>query len=225
MNKRLKLMIGIPISSAYLHRKFVQSLMSLKFLPNIDVDINVIEGYQLPFARNRIVENALQKNVDFLLFIDADMIFPSDLFTKLYSHNLPIINSLAFRRIQPHYPCIFNWNINTNCYETVSYTNGLKEVDATGMAGILINTEVFKNLPKPWFYYDQHQFSSDLTFCKNAKQAGYKIMIDTDLKLGHIGEEVIITEEYYISHLSEDAKKQWNDNILKDLRAKDKEII
>ena len=218
--KRKKIMIGIPTASAMLHRKFVQSLMQLGYPPHAEVDINILEGYQLPFARNRIVQNVIEKNFDYLLFIDADMVFPPDLLLRLLKHDVPIVNALAFRRIRPHYPCIFSWNKKEGSYETAEYSTGLLEVDATGMPAILIKTEVFKKMKQPWYYYRDHLFSSDLTFCENARKAGYKILIDTDLKIGHIGEEVVITERYYLNHLSLEEKEKWNKGIRKGLKEK-----
>lgn len=211
-------MIGIPTASALLHRKFVQSLSSLKYPPNVEVDINIIEGVQLPFARNRIVQNALEKQCDYIFFVDADMVFPSDILEKLLKHNLDIVNALAFRRIKPHYPCIFKWNPTENSYVTVSYSTGLLEVDATGMPTILIKTEVFKKMKEvwpnqPWYYYRDNLFSSDITFCENARKLGYKIMIDTDIKTGHIGEEIVVTEEFYLNHLSPDDKEKHNQGL------------
>jgi glycosyltransferase involved in cell wall biosynthesis len=213
MDKRIKILIGIPTASPFLHRKFVQSLMSLIYPPNCDVDINVVEGYQLPFARNRIVKHALDTNSDYVFFIDADMVFEPDLLMKLWRYDLPMINALAFRRTSPHYPCIFKWNEKENCYETVTYSKGLLEVDATGMAAHLIKTEVFKAMKQPWYYYRDNLFSSDLTFCENAKKLGYKIIIDTDTKIGHLGDENVITEDFYLNHLSPEAKEQWNQNM------------
>jgi glycosyltransferase involved in cell wall biosynthesis len=227
---KIKVMIGIPTASAMLHRKFVQSLMSLQFPKNCEVDFNVIEGYQLPFARNRIVQNALGKDADYLFFVDADMIFPPDTLLRLLSHDLDIVNSLAFRRIKPHYPCIFKWNEKEGSYETVQYAGGLVEVDATGMPAILIKTEVFKKMKdtwpgRPWYYYRDNLFSSDITFCENARKLGYKIMIDTDLKIGHLGEEIVITEDFYLHHLSEEAKKEHNEGVRNYIKTNTKEKL
>ena len=209
-NKKIKITIGIPNSNEYFHRKFMQSLMSLRYPQNCDADINIVSGYQLPFARNRIIQNALEKDSDYILFIDADMVFPSDMLLRLLKHDVSMVNALAFRRTKPHYPCIFKWNEKESCYETSSYTKGLLEVDATGMAAHLIHIDVFKKMKQPWYYYRDNLFSSDLTFCENAKKLGFKILIDTDLKIGHIGEEIVITEQFYINHLSPEAKEEWN---------------
>lgn len=210
---KTKIIVGIPTASDYLHRKFVQSLMSLKYPSNADVDINVVAGYQLPFARNRIVQRALESNSDYVFFIDADMVFPTDLLGKLLNHNVPMVNALAFRRTSPNYPCIFKWNEKEKCYETMTYTSGLLEVDATGMAAHLIKTEVFKKMKQPWYYYRDNLFSSDLTFCENARKAGYKILIDTDIKIGHLGEETVIDESFYINHLRPEEREKWNANM------------
>jgi len=215
ISKRIKILIGIPTASNYIHRKFMQSLMSLQYPQNCDVDINIVSGYQLPFSRNRIVQRAIETNSDYVFFIDADMVFSPDLLTNLLKHDVPMVNALAFRRTSPHYPCIFSWNEKESCYETMSYTTGLLSVDATGMAAHLIKTEVFKkmkeaNPDKPWYYYRDDLFSSDLTFCENARMIGYEILIDTDTKIGHIGDENVITEEFYINHLSQKAKDDWN---------------
>jgi len=209
-NKRLKITIGTPSATEYLHRRFVQSLLSLEYPENTDVQFSQVFGIQLPFARNHIVQDALKDNSDYLFFIDADMIFPPDILIKMLLHDKDIINALAFRRIEPHYPCIFKFNEKEGTYNTVEYYGGLISVDATGMSCILIKTEVFKKMKQPWYYYDQHLFSSDLTFCKNALKLGYKVWIDTDLKIGHLGADKIITEQTYLDQLNTENKAKWN---------------
>ena len=210
MDKKIKITIGVPNSNEYLHRRFVQSLMSLQYPVNVEIDFNMIFGYQLPFARNRIVQEAVKNGSDYVMFIDADMVFPSDLILRLLKHDIPIVNAVDFKRIKPHYPCIFKWNKEDGCYETVPYHGGLLEVDATGMAAHLIHIDVFNKMKQPWYYYRDNIFSSDLTFCENAKKLGFKIIIDTDLKIGHIGEEIVVTEDFYINSLNPEAKKEWN---------------
>ncbi len=208
MNKKsLKITVGVPSATEYIHRKFMESFMNLQYPAGVQVQYAMVYGVQLPFARNHIIEDALKNNSDYLLWIDADMIFTSDLLVKLLLHNKDIINALAFRRVQPHYPCIFKWNTNSQCYETMKYSKGLLEVDAMGMSACLIKIDVFKKLKKPWYYYRNNIFSSDLTFCWNAKKAGYKLWVDSSLKIGHLGSEKIITEQYYLNHLSIGAKK------------------
>lgn len=226
MNKRLKITVGIPMASEYLHKLFVQSLINLQYPENSDIQMIPLSGFQLPFARNRIVEEALAYGSEYVMFIDSDMTFPPDLILRLLKHDKDLVNALAFRRIHPHYPCIFQWNEKDKCYETMGYSGGLQEVDATGMAAHLIKTDVFKKMKKPWYYYRDHLFSSDLTFCENVRKAGFKIYSDTDLKIGHIGESLLITENFYLEHLRPEEKEKWNKGVrdfVEKHRARDKE--
>jgi hypothetical protein len=145
------------------------------------------------------------------------MVFPSNLLIRLLSHNLDMVNALAFRRIKPYYPCIFNWNDEHKCYETVEYSHGLLEVDATGMAAHLIKMDVFDKVDSPWYYYRENIFSSDLTFCENARKAGFKIMIDTDMKIGHLSDELVVTEDFYNYTQTDEQKEEWNSNMIQAL--------
>ena len=220
----IKITIGIPMSSAYVHRKFMQSLMSLQFPQNVEIDYNLLEGFQIPFARNRIVENALKNNSDYIFYVDADMTFPPDSLVRLFDRKVDICHALSFRRTPPHYPCLFNWHKENKCYETVDYSKGdndLISVDAAGSACTLINMEVFKKMKKPYYYYKSHLFSSDLTWSMNAKKLGYDIFVDRTLKIGHLGAEIEITEDYYLATLSNESKKEWNKNMKKALKEKE----
>lgn len=211
--KRLKIVVGIPTATNYFHRKFVQSLMSLQYPTNCDVDINIVSGYQLPFSRNSIIQHVLEINSDYVFFIDSDMVFPPDSLIRLLKHNVDICHALSFRRTLPYYPCLFKWDTENKCYITVDYfesKDDLISVDAAGSACTLINTSVYKKMRRPYYYYHEHTFSSDLTFSMNVKKLGYDIFVDRTLKIGHIGAEIEVTEEQYLATLSSTSKEEWN---------------
>lgn len=223
--KKIKILIGIPSASDFLHRKFVQSLMQLRYPLFSDININIVTGHQLPFARNRIVQHALEEKADFIFFIDSDMIFPSDSLIRLYNRKVNVCHALSFRRTKPYYPCIFEWSDKDKCYSTVDYSKSSSDmisVDAAGSACTLINTEVYQKMKQPYYYYQNHLFSSDLTFSMNLKKLGYDIWIDRTLKTGHIGEQLVATEESYLSSLKTESREEWYKNMKKFL--KDKEL-
>lgn len=213
-----KIAIGIPAATNYYHRKFVESLMGLKYPKDSQIKFIILSGHQLPFARNRIVEIAIEWGATHLFWIDADMVFPPNSLIHLFNRKLDIIHALSFRRIRPFYPCAFKWNSKENNFETIDYSEietDLFEADAAGSACTLINIEVYKKLKKPYYYYKDNLYSSDLTFSINVKKLGYKIWVDRTLTTGHIGEEIVITEDLYLNTLSEDSKNLWNSNIRK----------
>jgi GT2 family glycosyltransferase len=70
--------------------------------------------------------------------------------------------------------------------------NTLFEVHANGTGIMLIKTEVFKKIPRPWFMFEYNQvgqcsLGEDWYFCREAKRAGFKIYTDPRIKVGHLG--------------------------------------
>ncbi len=222
-SKKLKITVGILTATAYFHRRFVESLLRLEYPPNSEVRFDIMEGFQIPFARNRVVEDAFKDNSDYIFFLDSDMVFPPDSLMRLLNHNKSVVNALAFRRQHPHFPAVFKWNKENFCYETIHYqlNSGLTAADATGMACILIKTEVFKKLKKPYYFYDKNLFSSDLSFCRSLNKIDVPIYIDTNLKIGHLGDNKIATEEDYIRNKNPEAIKKYNRLFLKELYKND----
>ena len=62
------------------------------------------------------------------------------------------------------------------------------------MACTLIKREVLENMPQPWFFPTNN--GEDLSFCKRATDAGYKIYCDTELICGHVG-SYTVSEEHF----------------------------
>jgi hypothetical protein len=79
-------------------------------------------------------------------------------------------------------------------YQTESDT-GLLEVDLVGLGVALIDTDVFRNLPQPWFMFMYHPETDDYTgedffFSHHVRNAGLKILVDQDLsyEIKHVGD-------------------------------------
>lgn len=157
-------------------------------------------------ARERIADEAVDKGMDYLFMIDDDMLCPIDIFEQLYKHNVDICAALAFTRYPPHKPVIYelnngydpvaknSYNIN---YSVNSYPKDrLVQCDAVGFGGVLIKVDVLKGMQKPWFMTTTGA-GEDIYFCWEAGKAGFKIFMDTSIKLGHLGQPPVITEETY----------------------------
>ena len=77
---------------------------------------------------------------------------------------------------------------------------GLFTVDYTGFGWVLIKKGVFENLEYPWFAPKMQVFESgdvqdmcgeDVSFCLDAKEAGYEIWCDPKIRVGHEKTRVI----------------------------------
>jgi len=148
-------------------------------------------------ARNNLASRFMhQKNpkCDYLLFLDSDMIFPSNLLKRLLKVDADIVTGLAFKKWFPHYPTIFKKR-GRDYLSMVNYPrNEIIDVDGCGMACALIKRKVFEEIPEPWFEFKiikkdgkKMVLGEDLVFCQKAKKAGFSIKCDTGIVCGHVG--------------------------------------
>lgn len=160
-----------------------------------------------PLARERLTEFALESKMDYMLFIDDDMICPLDLFEKLFKHNVDVVAPLAFMRMAPFYPVMYKVDEGYDPLQRLEYyqtssiknypKNKLVEVDAVGFGAALIKTEIIKRMEQPWFM-STTKSGEDLWFCYKAKKdAGARIFMDTSVQLGHIGIPPIVDEKTF----------------------------
>lgn len=176
--------IGIP-HMEMVHSEFLHCFTRLNKPPNSIV--NFVKGSLITKARNDIVK---AMKGDWLLFIDSDMTFSADSLNQLLKHleaGADIVGGLCFRRVPDYNPTLYQQLDGQLKWQWLhDYPrDSLFEVDATGSAFILIKKRVFDKMPYPWYEYVE-DLSEDLYFCHKAKQLGFKILIDSSVKIGHL---------------------------------------
>lgn len=145
--------------------------------------------------RNNIVRQALADGITHLMMFDTDQIYQRDTITRLLSHKKDIVGCMVCRRYPPFDPLMLRGTISR--YQTVSeWAPGeLVEVDATGTGCLLINMDVFRNMPDPWFKFRETEEGSpigeDIGFCADLRAAGYRIYVDTACPAGHLSQMVV----------------------------------
>lgn len=164
-----------------------------------------------PLARERLTEWAQLQGCDLMLMCDDDMLVPYDLFERLHEtmvkHQADVVAALAFTRVAPHFPVIYRVNEGYDAvahkpfYEREIVKNYPKdtvvECDAVGFGSVLINLHMVKKMKKPYFMSTTGA-GEDIWFCYSAKkEANAKIVMDTRVKLGHIGNPPVIWEADY----------------------------
>ena len=144
---------------------------------------------------------------DYLMWIDSDVIFkPSDLM-QLLSHQLDIVSGLYLTHSGNTYATVKDWDVDTykqnGRFDFLTLhdikNDSLFEVSYTGFGFILIKNGVFETIKYPWFkprFIEMDHITEftmeDVTFCLEAKEAGFQIMIDPTVKLGHEKMQVLI---------------------------------
>lgn len=160
-------------------------------------------GSLVYISRNAMSEVAVKENLDYILWIDSDMVFDDDLMQRLYKtmteNNLDILAPICFRRRKPFNPVIYK-KIRFGLFgdnEVVEFDdypeNSLFEVDAVGFGCVMMKVQVLKDVMEKensWFN-PYPGFGEDLSFCIRAKKSGYRIWCDSSIKVGHLSLTVV----------------------------------
>jgi hypothetical protein len=169
-------------------------------------------GKDMDEIRNSLAMQALESDCTHIVMMDTDQVYPSDTLTRLIAHaeaGFDIVCAKVHRRYPPFDPLLLR-NDTEKQYRFLTmtiadwYDKGLVEVDATGTGCMMISCKVFEKVPWPWFKTVKKDISDtefaiigeDVGFCQKAKAAGYKIFVDTTIKVGHLA-DIVVTEELH----------------------------
>lgn len=165
----------------------VQLLNYISYLPirkGLDrqgFEFQYVEGSNLLQNRERLVLQALEGNKTHILFIDDDMGFDPRALPMLASRNKPIVGC-NYRRREP--PANFICHRRGIRIPTTADSSGLELVDCIGFGFILIETDIFKRMPPPWFAMEwvsqDHYLTEDVYFIHKAAQFNIPTFVDHD---------------------------------------------
>jgi hypothetical protein len=154
--------------------------------------LTTVHGQSPAQARNVIIEQALGADCTHIFFCDDDMAFPPDTINRLLKHDKDIVMGLYLMRSYPHFPAAFDMELaggyNKFMYLTPD-VEGLVEITNGGLGCVLIKTEVFKKMERPWVTLGElikDGWCDDVAFFNRARKAGFRIYLDTECKVGHM---------------------------------------
>ena len=177
-----------------------------------ECEFDFVRGYDCATARNRIAQNAIDRNVDYVLMVDNDVVLPEDTLVKMledpkdvclgyYAHrnadNLYSGRTCICRVYDPGGGKYFNYPLESEYtagdMKTMAAHGERKvRIHGGGMGCALIKTEVFRRISYPWYdwvnYADSHRgmLSEDLFFCERCHEYGIPIFTDTAAGCGHM---------------------------------------
>lgn len=199
-----KLLIAIPSFTGIINSMAVDGFMRLigsvaNLKEKFEVFTSMPQRTNIVTARNIIIEQAIEQDCDYILWLDDDMVIKPDvnLVERLLSYDKDIIAPLFFSRAYPFIPMIFKRKMHGGKFciydNIIDYPKGLLKVDGIGFGCVLTKVECFKKLDKPYFWANDI-FGEDLFFCENATRNGIEIYCDSTIDVGHIGEPVVSWE-------------------------------
>lgn len=178
----------------------------------------LIQGGILTLQRNQAIQ---RMEGDWIVFIDDDMVWEPDAVKRLVQareeHDLDMLGALCFRRTSPFQPTLYMRETPTSGgYNFLErWDSDIVEVDATGLAFIVIHKRVFERiagtpmppleerakLGLPNFFRWEGQLGEDLRFCQDAKASGSKIFVDTRIEVGHVS-EIVVNHHHFLMELA-----------------------
>lgn len=206
MNKIAKVMVGVPSGSAW-HADFGLALFNMGIallqhpIPGYDgAQLRMFNkrGSILPQLREGILIHAIQQSMDYLLFVDSDQVFPSDIVHALAAHQKPVVAANIVTKMIPASPTArkksYKDPIKGEKVFTDPDSTGLEEVWRVGTGVMLLHIPSIKHIEAPRFNLqwrvDDDFIGEDWYFCEKLEKAGIPIFIDHDISkvIGHIGE-------------------------------------
>jgi predicted SAM-dependent methyltransferase len=152
-------------------------------------------------ARNWFAKQAIEHNAKYLWFWDEDVLVPPHALRELIYvadnwNKVGVVGGIYCLKVDRPEPLVFkdagmgpywDWRVGE-----------VFECGGIGMGCTLIRTEIFKDLPEPWFrtvddlspYLDNvpmgEQWTEDLYFCKKVRESKWKIVAHGGLVMPHI---------------------------------------
>lgn len=155
----------------------------------------------LPLARQNMLDECVREGFTHILMLDDDMVYPSDLAHRMAAHGKRAVgvNSLRKNPDELHYTARDlegNWIASKG-------KNWVEQVATVGMAMFLLDLDVLKNVPKPYFEIRWNKATENFTgednyFCRKLAAAKEPIFIDHALanECGHVG-SLVYTFDFY----------------------------
>ena len=169
-------------------------------------------GMPIDVTRESMVKAALDNGFEWIFFLDSDVILPKDALQKLFDDKNPLVCGL-YKGKKPNGFFWAAWMKGKTpegkeaFVPVASWSGRLFEVDVIGTGCMLIHRSVFEGIRAktdlPFFLWTKErqpalldkmnipdpmmrEVSEDFWFCLLAKHCGFKVVVDGDVKCGHI---------------------------------------
>jgi hypothetical protein len=160
--------------------------------------------------RDEAAAIALAGDYSHILFLDADMTWPTDVLDKMLAHHgHGIVSGLYHLKAWPHWPVALKnaqWNAVDGDYdytydEAAPHCEGMRREELIGMGCTIVPVEVFKRYDRPWFNYGTNAqgmtvITEDVYFSQQALAVGCPMWLDPSITCGHIAQEITTSAHY-----------------------------
>lgn len=181
----------------------------------VQIETFIVGSSLLTEGRHELVFHALAWGADYVLWCDADHVFPKDAFCRLWAHNLDVVGANYARRGKPTAPTAAKMRGKTD-RDNLVYTTEAKaqageveDIDHMGFGFCLMKAAVFDGLQAqaesegrdsmmPLFEMRANPagngiIGEDVFFFRKVRDAGFRVWCDHGLswEVGHIFRQIL----------------------------------
>lgn len=187
--------------TAGFHRSLLTSTIEL-LAEGIALESEILENQSLlPLARNTLLNEAYKRKPDDIIWIDTDMVWEPDTLRQLLKHDVDVVGSACRKKIPD------NVQFNFQLFKEKSFEpdeKGLIEVRRLGTGFLRMSRKAYTHLWENDKKYEvqgvmgsnvfeigiwqgRELLSEDFIVCEKLIERGFKIFMDPNLTVGHVG--------------------------------------
>lgn len=197
---------GSVESAAY--RNHLSVLLDWK--SKLDIDVYHVPDTQQEAALNALTKAAITDKCDYVFYMEHDNIYNKDTLPMLLKHELDVATGYYTFRNWPYAPIPLKKDKENGLLYRLEFVRGGKEENlmemTVGCFGCcLVKVPVLKHLFNKGLKfrreYDKKSSSTlttDCVFFMDVIKEGYKCMVDGNVRIGHLGDRIVITPDNYL---------------------------
>lgn len=193
---KAKILVGMPTMGS-MDIEAVKCLMQLEF----DGSVDIVSESLVYDARDKIAMDALANKVDWVMWLDSDIIYPANIIQKLMSRNKDMITGIYYKRTAPYTPCIYKLE-EEKLRPYIDYEEDkVFKVEAAGFGCMLMKAKVIRAVYDKFggcFFPVNGVGGEDLSFIRRAKDIGIEVWCDSSVKCGHVGRQIVTPDKSII---------------------------
>ena len=197
----MKILLGIPTANT-MTKPFLESLATLVLPAECTLfDRTVYFGNYVPAQREMILREAIERQFDYLLMFDDDVVVPAHAIEALLTivrsdEQTAVVGGLYYSRDGFKPMAVENWHSsNTSAAAIPAFTEtSANSVSGVGFGCVLIDIAKARTLEKPFFSpqifiesgaHRVRLCNEDYRFCERITEAGYLVRLAGGVRCGH----------------------------------------
>jgi len=198
--------VGLPFCGRPTTPLWGVALATQTYPLNTTVTHVVMQGVEVGEARNKIVDWALEHNATYVMFVDDDVVLPPSAIQRLGyvldtrgpslypDSKIAVCGGIYMSKEELSTPVVYRKNGQGGSWDWK--VNDVFPVESIGTGCMMIRTEVFRHIEKPYFKTVQEytpkgdnlaltMTTDDIYFCNKVTTAGFSILAHGGVLCGH----------------------------------------